>query len=263
MKNSLFIKLFKILRKLLLKGISKRAIKINSKGQVTKYFDKFIENKIIYYLRKNLKIKAEIVSEELNKNIMIKKNNKGEKFYIIIDPVDGSDNYLFNIPFVCLGIAVFNEKKESVFSFVGNYYTGEYILADNKKINFHLNNKSKMKKGGAFFIISHIDSKHINQLKNIVKKFNNIRAIGATVGEMMLVASGFMDCFIDVRKRLTLENFAPFFLIAKHTNSILTDMKGNEIKLKTFSLTKKYRIIFSKNMQIHNKVIKLVNQKIG
>ena len=259
MKSFLFVKLFKNLRGIILKGISKKAIKKNSKGQVTKYFDKFIENQIISYLRKNLKIKVEIVSEELNKNIIINENNQGEKFYIIIDPVDGSDNYVFNIPFVCLGISIFNEKKEPVFSFVGNYYTGEYIFADNKKIVFHLNNNSKIKKGGAFFIMSKIDSKYINTLKNVVENFENIRAIGATIGEMMLVASGFMDCFIDIRGRLTLENFAPFFLIAKHTKSVLSDRQGNEIKLKTFSLTKKYSIIFSKNEKIHKKIVKLVN----
>jgi myo-inositol-1(or 4)-monophosphatase len=87
----------------------------------------------------------------------------------------------------------------------------------------------------------------------------HIRALGATAGEMLLVARGDVDAFIDIRDKLTLENFAPFFLIAKHTDSILTDEKGQKIKINDLSLSKGYNIIFSKDKKTHYKILKMLN----
>lgn len=255
MKKEIFLKLFKKLSELIKKGISKRKIKKNSKGQITKYFDLFVENKIISYLKKYLKIKAEIISEELKKNVVINKNIKGQKYYIIIDPVDGSDNYVFKIPFVCLAIAIFNENLKPVFSFVGNYFNGDYIIADEKKIIFRNKEKEQNNEKFAFVILSGINKKNYDRLKSITTEFKHIRAIGATVGEMMMVAKGEVDTFVDIRGKLTLENFAPFFLISKHTGNILTDDKGQKINLNDLSLSRGYNIVFSKNKSIHNRII--------
>ncbi len=255
MNKKIFLKIFKDIRKLILKGISTKAIGKNSKGQITKYFDFFVENKIISYLKKKIKIKFEIVSEELKNNLIINKNIKGRKYYIVIDPVDGSDNYIFNIPFVCMAIAVFDEDLNPVLSFAGNYFNGDYIIADKKEIIYRYKPENKKNERFAFVIFSGIDKTRYYKLKKIITKFKHIRAIGATVGEMMMVAKGEIDTFIDIRGKLTLENFAPFFLIAKHTGAILTDDKGERIRLKDLSLSKGFNIIFSKNKKIHKNII--------
>jgi len=258
LNTKIFLKLFKYLKRYILKGISKKRIGINSKGQITKFFDKFIEDKIIFYFKKNLKINAEIISEELSQNIIINSKIKGKKHFIIIDPVDGSDNYIFNIPFVCLAIAIFDEKLNPVFSFVGNYFSGDYVVADKNKIEFSKKEKSQDTETVLFLTFSGIKKQKFKKFEKILSMFKHIRSLGATAGEMLLVARGDIDAFIDMRNKLTLENFAPFFLIAEKTGAQLTDENGEKIKIKNLSLAKGYNIIFSKNKNIHKKIVSLL-----
>lgn len=238
----------------ILNGLPKRGIYKNQKGDITKYFDKYIESLIISKLKKKCKLKAKILSEELNKTIEINKNLLGNFNYIIIDPVDGSDNYVSSIPFVCMGISFFDYKKIPAYSFVGNYYSGNWIYADKNKIlsNKKDYKKEKIKKKMLIFNFSKFKMK--KNIQNMLNYFDIIRSLGATIGEMILVAQGFSEAFIDIRGKLTLENFAPFFLIAKHLGLKLTDEKGNNIILNDFSMTKKYKIVFTKykNLQLNN-----------
>jgi myo-inositol-1(or 4)-monophosphatase len=244
--------IFNECRRCVLKGLPDKAIKRNKKGDITKYFDKYIENLIISNLKKKCRLKAKILSEESDKIIEINKGKQGNHNYVIIDPVDGSDNYSADIPFVCMGISIFNYKKQPVYSFVGNYFSGDWIYADESQLisnNKYLQRKTKWKKI-LIFTFSKINVKKIRNLQKFITSFDVIRSLGATIGEMMLVANGSAEAFIDVRGKLTLENFTPFFLIAKHRNLKLTDEKGREITLKDFSFTRKYKIIFTENKMI-------------
>ncbi len=232
----------------ILNGLPKKGIKKNKKGDITKFFDKFIENLIISKLNKNCNLKAIILSEELKNTVEINKQISGNYNYIIIDPVDGSDNYSAGIPFVCVGISVFNDKKQPIYSFAGNYYSGDWIYADKKKIIYNNKNFIQKQKNKKILIFTFSKFKSINEksLQKTIKFFDIIRSFGATIGELILVVKGSADAFVDIRGKLTFENFAPFFLISKHLDLKLSDEKGNDIILDDFSLTKKYNIIFTR-----------------
>ncbi|MCX7698136.1 MAG: hypothetical protein N2114_01555 [Candidatus Goldbacteria bacterium] len=233
-------------RSYILKGLSAKTLIRNKKGDLTKYFDKFIENKIITELKNKCPLKAQIISEELSKSVKINKSKSGNYNYIIIDPVDGSDNYTIKIPFVCMGISIFDDKFNPIYSFVGNYYSCDWIYADENKIVFNKKYKHNYDERNKKLLIFTFSKLKLNmKMQNLLTKFDIIRSLGATIGEMMLVAMNRAEAFIDIRGKLTFENFAPFFLIAKHTSLKLVNEKGEEIKLKNFSLTKKYKIIFT------------------
>lgn len=239
-------------RRYILNGLPKKEINRNKKGDITKYFDKYIEKLIIFMLKKKCKLKAKVLSEELGKTIEINKNFPGNYNYIIIDPVDGSDNYVASIPFVCMGLSFFDDKKNPTYSFVGNYYSGDWIYADKKKI---LSNKKYYKKkdnNKKMLIFTFSKSRLKTNVRNIFNDFDIIRSLGATIGEMILVAKGCAEAFVDIRGKLTLENFAPFFLISRHFGLRLTDEQGNDIILNNYSITKKYKIIFAKPKILRN-----------
>lgn len=245
-------------RRHILNDLSKKEIKKNKKGDITKYFDKFIENLIISLLKKNCKLKAKILSEELGKTIEINENFPGNYNYIIIDPVDGSDNYVASIPFVCMGLSFFDDKKNPIYSFVGNYYSGDWIYADKKKIL--LNKKCYEKKDNnnkKMLIFTFSKLKLKANVWNIFNDFDIIRSLGATIGEMILVTQGSAEAFVDIRGKLTLENFAPFFLISRHFGLKLTDERGNDIILNDYSITKKYKILFAKP-KVLKKLLKII-----
>jgi myo-inositol-1(or 4)-monophosphatase len=254
--------IFFALRKKILKGLSARAVGVNNKGDVTKYFDRYCEKFIIGRLRLS-GIKAVIISEELPGPITINPEKKSPQYFCIIDPVDGSDNYLSGVPFVCLGIALFDEKMEPVYSLAGNYYTGDWFYADKKMLK--LNGKIFREKPGSktnniIYFAFHNTSVKVNADFNslFLQGHDKARSMGSTIGEIMTVIEGGAKAFIDVRDGLTPENFAPFFLIAGHTKCVFTDAGGKPFFLRSRSLTETYNVVLSKNAGQHRKYIKML-----
>lgn len=235
--------------KLITRGMPAGRVGVNAKGDVTKYFDKHTENLIISALKKKVKFKAQIISEELDKPLLINPVAKTGLRYIIIDPVDGSDNYLARTQFVALAIAVFDEKLQPVYSFAGNYYSGDYAFADKKALYFNGRKVKKpfIKPPKDLLLLAVTDTKpkKPTEFMALVHEFDIIRSFGATAGELLYVVKGEAKAFVDVRGKLTLENFAPFFLMAKHSGLKITDEKGKELKLTSLSMTKGYKFIFS------------------
>ncbi len=247
--RKVFESIFRAAQSKILRGLPSRPIGKNQKGDIIKYFDKHIENLIISSLKKNIKFRAQIISEEIDKPFIMNPKAKTELYYIIIDPVDGSDNYLAGTHFAALAIAVFDENLEPVYSLAGNYYSGDYIYADKKAAYF---NDKKFKKpfiGPArellMLTVSKTKLKKPSNLLALINAFDIVRSFGATVGEMIYVAKGEAKAFVDIRGRLTLENFAPFFLIARHLGLKMTDEKGKDMKLKSLSMKKGYKMVFS------------------
>jgi fructose-1,6-bisphosphatase/inositol monophosphatase family enzyme len=278
----LFGSIYKKTRRLILHGMPATRIGINTKGDVTKYFDKHTENVIISELKKHVKFKARIISEELKKPIIINPDKTDMRraqrvstgrtrrtqcvstekpmHYIIIDPVDGSDNYLARVPFVAIAIAVFDEKLQPVYSLAGNYYTGDFIYADREAAYFNGRRIRKPfikpPKDLLILTVSKTKTKKPEKFMELANKFNIVRSFGATAGEMLLVVKGEAKAFVDVRGSLTLENFAPYFLIAKHAGLRMTDENGREMKLKSLSMKKGYKMVFAQPAFL-KKIVKL------
>ena len=82
-----------------------------------------------------------------------------------------------------------------------------------------------------------------------------MRSLGATIGELILTIKGGAKTFIDIRNKLTPENFAPFFLIAGHTKACFTDEYGKPFRLKSKLLTDEYNVVFSNNKLEHAKTL--------
>jgi fructose-1,6-bisphosphatase/inositol monophosphatase family enzyme len=248
--RGMFEAIFKKTRRLIISGLPAGRVGINTKGDVTKYFDKKVENEIIFEIKKHVKFRACIISEEIKNPFIINPHAKTGLHYIVIDPVDGSDNYLARVPFVATAIAVFDDKLRPVYSFVGNYYTGDFIYADKKAAFF---NSKKFKgpfirppKDLLILTVSKTKTKNPAKFMALADKFDIVRSFGATAGEMLLVAKGEAKAFVDVRGSLTLENFAPYFLIARHAGLKMTDHTGRDIKLTSLSMKKGYKLIFAR-----------------
>jgi fructose-1,6-bisphosphatase/inositol monophosphatase family enzyme len=245
----LFGQVFKKARHLILAGLPAGRVGINNKGDVTKFFDKRIENLIISQIRKHVKFRARIISEELQNPLLINPTARTALNYIVIDPVDGSDNYLAGTHFVALAIAVFDENLKPLYSFAGNYYTGDYVYADTKALYF---NGKKIKKPFIkppkellLLAVSDTKAKKPSGFMSLINEFDIIRSFGATAGELLYVVKGEAKAFVDIRGKLTLENFAPFFLVAEHAGLKMTDEKGKSMKLTSLSMTRGYKLVFS------------------
>jgi len=256
-----FVSFFNLLSVLVRKGISPKAVGKNSKGQTTKFFDVYCEKRIINFLRQNIKYKATVISEEIAEPFIINPASHAPMHYIIIDPVDGSDNYMNSVGFVCVGIAVFDSNYEPVLSFAGNYFTGDYFYADSKKAV--INGKpvkgriaGKPVRNSALLVMSNNTFKNGQALLKFADSFESIRSLGATVGEILQVLMGNYGVFVDVRGKLSLENFAPYFIAQKHGFLIITDPEGRPLKLKGLELVTGYDLVAAVDPGFHRKVIK-------
>ncbi|MBN2754777.1 MAG: hypothetical protein JXR81_07920 [Candidatus Goldbacteria bacterium] len=243
------------------KGISSKAVGKNSKGQTTKFFDVYCEKQIIDFLKKNIKVKATVISEEIAEPFVINHSSRTDMHYIIIDPVDGSDNYMNSVGFVCVGIAVFDSNYEPVMSFAGNYFTGDYFYADKKKAVIN-GKKAGIKKtsvpvrNSALLVMSNNTFKDGQALLKFTDGFESIRSLGATIGEMLQILMGHYGVFIDVRGKLSLENFAPYFIAQKYGLLIITDPYGRPLKLKGLELVTGYDVVAAVDAGFHRKMIK-------
>ena len=253
--------IFKALRKKILKGLPAHKTGVNNKGDVTKYFDSYSEGFIIKKLAKS-GLKATIISEELEKPVVINSKSASPMTYVIIDPVDGSDNYLSGVPFVCLGIAVFDENMEPLYSLAGNYYTGDFFYADRKKLllnrkKFDAQKAAENPNDIIYFAFTDTAVNLSNEFRKIfLYESGKVRSLGATIGELILTIKGGAKSFVDIRNKLTPENFAPFFLIVKHTGACFTDEHGDIFRLKNKLLTDGYNVVFSNNKKEHAKTLK-------
>ncbi len=252
--------IFKDARRSILKGLPAGKTGINNKGDITKYFDAYTEKKIISALKKHSGIKASIISEELRVPMVINSRLKTPMRYVIVDPVDGSDNYLSGVPFVCLGIAVFDEDMEPLYSLAGNYYTGDYFYADRKNLllngrKFDASKHSKAPCDILYFAFTDTAVETGGEFRKVFLHSGKVRSLGATIGELMLVIKGGAKTFVDVRGKLTPENFAPFFLITKHTKAKFTDEYGRDFVLRSKLLTDEYNVVFSNNEMEHKRTI--------
>jgi len=256
----LLLRVFKALQKEIIRGISKKPLNTNSKGQTTRFFDRYCEDEIISSIRQRVKVKTIIISEELKSNLVLNKSLDTQVQYIIIDPVDGSDNYIANVPFVCMGVAVFDAAFVPLYSFTGNYYTGDYLYADRDKMI--LNGKLYQRpaptgKKTALFTISGLKKREWRKAEKLKNVFDTVRSLGATIGEIMMVIKGDATAFADIRGRLTLENFAPFFLMSGYAGLIMTDKKGRKINIRGLSLAKGYDVLVSREKEIHKKLVRI------
>jgi myo-inositol-1(or 4)-monophosphatase len=264
--EKLFKGIFLALRKKIIRGLSSKPVGVNNKGDVTKYFDRYCEKFIIEKLRA-FGLKAVIISEELPGPITINPGKQSPLYYCIIDPVDGSDNYLSGVPFVCLGIALFDENIEPVYSLAANYYTGDWFYADKKTLKL---NGRKFVEKPASKVNSIIYFAFHNTSVKVGEKFNSAflqgpdkaRSMGSTIGEIMTVIKGGAKSFIDIRDGLTPENFAPFFLISRHLRGAFTDEHGREFTLRNLKLTEFYNVIFSNTVKMHKRSVAMVEKVI-
>ena len=179
--------------------------------------------------------------------------------------MDGSDNFLSGVPFVCLGIALFDENMEPVYSLAANYYTGEWFYADQRTLK--PNGRKFVEKPAAkisdlIYFAFHNTSIRVDAVfKNLfLHGEDKARSMGSTIGEIMTVIKGGAKTFIDIRDGLTPENFAPFFLIARHLRGAFTDEHGREFQLRNLKLTETYNVIFSNTAGIHKKYVGMVKK---
>lgn len=229
-------------------------------GDTIKRIDYVAEQAIIETLKKH-KVSCILISEEAG---IMEIGEEPREEFLIIDPIDGTLNALKGIDFYCTSLAVSKSRL------LKDVYAGLVMDLVNGDIYYGEKNK------GAYLNLKPIHTSSIKDLKEsiigidlcllkddfIIKKVlsfltkvNHTRHLGANALELCKVASGVIEGFMDIRKRLRVTDIAAGQLIVKEAGGLVISLDGKELNSK-ISPKERVSFIAVANQCLAKKIIK-------
>ena len=256
MKKEL-IKIIKKAGKILKKGYySNKDVTFKAKKDLVTKYDVAVEN----YLKKKFSKKFKefnIIAEESD-NTLIEFNNS-----IIIDPIDGTTNFVNGVPHTAISVGVYKDKKPYlaiVYNPIldelyeakigkGAYLNGEKLEVS-KEDNFQ---KALIATGFPYSSGTNSDDLNdvIKKLKDILPLCQDIRRLGSASIDLCMVAKGTFEGYYEMN--LKAWDVSAGILILTEAGGTVSTIDGSEYKL----FEDKY--IVATNGKIHDELIKNLN----
>ncbi len=196
-----------------------------------------------------------IITEETG---IINKSNVEKKW--IIDPIDGTMNFLNGIPQFAISIA-YEEKGEIICGVIFNPILNEMFVAE-KGNGAYLNNSrirvsNKKKIKDALLVTggpkgnSKIKNKIFSEYINVSKNVSNVRKFGSAALDLAYVACGRFDGYWQ--RELNYWDVAAGIIILKEAGGLINffeDDENNPLK----------KNIIASNSNIHNELLDLISK---
>ena len=193
----------------------------------------------------------EILSEEKKTQDEIE-----TELFWIIDPVDGTHNYISGLPNFGVSIALATKKEFLLGVIYLPYFDEMYYAVKNQgafmndeKIEVSKNNdleKSMITFDNQFYL----NKKSFDVYKKIVDSCFTTRILGSAVYDFCLIASGKVDARIWNNTKIF--DFAAGVTIVSEAGGKVTDFKGNQINLSTHD-------ILASNSFVHQELLSRIN----
>jgi myo-inositol-1(or 4)-monophosphatase len=214
-----------------------RAGKVSTKnGDPNNFFteiDLAIERQITKKILKHFPA-HKIIGEETAKDAVGKND-----LVWIIDPIDGTTNYIHGAPTCCISIALWNQKEP----LVGVVYspTMDMLLTAAKGKGASLNGKKIKVSSQANFKLSYggygwgrNPERAAKEFPMLLKAVGKVRTWGSSAIEISLVAIGVYD--FHFQGEINIWDFAAAVLFVKEAGGRISDIDGKPIGLSTTSI---------------------------
>lgn len=175
----------------------------------------------------------------------------------IIDPLDGTTNFLHNFPQYCVSIAlmqrgqltqavIYDPNRNDLFTAT----KGRGAFLNDKRIR--VTNRVKLQDslvgtGFPFRDFSHLDS-YMPMLRDMIKKASAIRRPGSAALDLAYVAAGYLDGFWEIG--LSKWDIAAGALLVQEAGGIVADFEGNESWLDTGNIVAANPKVFAQMLQV-------------
>lgn len=256
MKKEL-IKIIKNAGKILKEGFyTDKSISFKAKKDLVTQFDVAVEQ----YLKKKFSKKFKgfnIIAEESD-NANIEFNNS-----IIIDPIDGTTNFVNGVPHTAISVGVYKNKKPYLAvvynPILDELYTakigkGAYLNGKKLKVSQE-NNFQKALLATGFPYSSGNDENDLNdvvkKIKDVLPLCQDLRRLGSASIDLCYVARGTFDGYYEMN--LKPWDVSAGVLILTEAGGMVSNISGNEYNL----FEDKYLV--ATNGKIHNELIKNLN----
>ncbi|OGS19993.1 MAG: hypothetical protein A2252_01730 [Elusimicrobia bacterium RIFOXYA2_FULL_39_19] len=246
----------KILLKYYRKGID---INYKGTGNPVTTADKESEQLVINLIRKNFPTHG-IISEETNyANQNIK--SLAKNYTWIIDPLDGTVNYIHGLNIFAVSIGVVDSKGESLLGIIYNPVTKEMYYGEKGRGSYLNGKKLSVSKltalneslfvTGLPYYVRKDPERLLRNLVNFVVKTEGIRRLGSAALDMAYTAKGSFEGFWE--EGLHSWDVAAGIVIVNEAGGKVTDYEGGSDYL--FG-----RKIVVTNSKIHNQVLKVLKK---
>ncbi len=208
--------------------VSAQQIETKSKNSLVSYVDKAAEKTLVDELAKLLPQAGFIAEEGTSDKI-------GEEYNWIIDPLDGTTNFLHGIPTYAVSVAL-QLKDEIIIGVVYEVNRDECFYAW-KGGGAYLNGlpiqcsstgtlaDSLLATGFPYYDYKRVDG-YFNLLKNLAHHTRGIRRIGSAAVDLAYVACGRFDAFFEYS--LHAWDVAAGALLVKEAGGNISDFSGKE-----------------------------------
>ncbi len=182
-------------------------------------------------------------------------NEDAENIWII-DPLDGTTNFLHSYPFYCVSIALQQNgvlTQGVIYDPVANdLFTatkGRGAFLNDKRIRVGGRVKlqdSLISTGFPFRDFSYLDT-YMAMLKDMIKKTTGIRRPGSAALDLAYVAAGWSDGFFELK--LSAWDIAAGGLLVQEAGGIVGDFEGNESWINTGNIVAANPKVFGQMLQ--------------
>jgi myo-inositol-1(or 4)-monophosphatase len=185
-----------------------------------------------------------------------KSNSESDSIWII-DPLDGTTNFLHNFPAYCISIAL-QEKgvltQAVIYDPVRNdLFTatrGSGAFLNNRRIR--VTQRAKLQEallstGFPFKDFSYFET-YINIFRDMAKKTSGLRRPGSAALDLAYVAAGYSDGFFEIN--LSPWDIAAGALLVQEAGGIVGDFEGNESWLRTGNIVAANPKVFGQMLQV-------------
>ena len=234
--------------------VSSGDIEVKGYNDFVTYVDKEAEQKLIRELKKVLPDAGFIVEEDQSQVT-------SPTFNWIIDPLDGTTNYIHSIPVYAISIAL-RYQEEIIMGIVyeinsgecfhaiknGDAFLNEYIISVSNKKKL---SESLLATGFPFNDYSHLDQ-YLSLFKDLMQSSRGIRRLGSAAVDLAYVACGRFDVFYEYG--LKPWDVAAGSFIVQQAGGMVTDFSGRSDYIFGQQIIASNNLLhpsFSKKVQAH------------
>jgi len=232
-------------------------------GSVVTKVDGEIQAKLFAYITKHFPADS-IVGEEAGDDVL------GSSSYVwLIDPIDGTDNFLRRIPFCCVSVARLGETDEDSFGIIYNPITSQTFASykdGDVYENEHLHKINSDTLGGRAIISigrgrdKWMKGADYNMRKAIAEQFGKGASLGSSALELAYVAANRIDG--SLMMGIQTWDYAAGLYLVRSGGGEISYYEDNGWKAWTGSIknlcqsNKKY--LFASHPGLHKKALKLI-----
>lgn len=250
---------------------ARESVATNPKGEVTRAFDAAAEDIALAIARERLG-SFRVLSEEVGALTV----GDSPRWTLVLDPCDGSNNFKRGIRSVGFALAALPsdaplDPDRVEYALCGDIFTGSTYLAargqgatlDGQSI--HCSTVTELP--SAVLGVNLGRARSAERLSpdqesgrpmaelvwGLVTRASTIRRVGATVLDLCYVAQGAYDAYVDLRARLTPENFMAPALIIREAGGVFVGARGEP--LGTVEFTTPYSVLAAANQRLLDRAL--------